>query len=245
MSAALKTVEPQNHVTMPADIEGRIDAFANGRLYGWAWNRNRPDERLDIDIHLDGKPAATISADKPREDLKANGIGDGAYAFEIPIDAGPNATLTVQARSPSTGTVAPLRARSETETATEALLVQPIKRLQMLMEAIHLTQQQVQAGHQAVLRTLRELPRNTNDQTTAVTARLDGLSSSQQSLEQQVAGIEVFLLRIDETLRDLNGTLKRLPATRTDLPLRITIGALTAAVTLSLGLTLAFHTGLF
>ena len=84
MSAALQTIAPQ-----PADIDGRIDAISGGRLYGWAWDRIRPSDHLEVEIRVGDKVVATAFANQPRDDLKANGVGDGCHAFELAIELAP------------------------------------------------------------------------------------------------------------------------------------------------------------
>ena len=58
---------------------GRIDAISGGRLYGWAWDRVRPSDHLEVEIRVGDKLVATAFANQPRDDLKANGVGDGCH----------------------------------------------------------------------------------------------------------------------------------------------------------------------
>jgi SAM-dependent methyltransferase len=59
-------------------------------ISGWAWDSGDPEKRLAVEILIDGKPLAQVTAQQYREDLKDCGIGDGNHAFsytpQSPID---------------------------------------------------------------------------------------------------------------------------------------------------------------
>lgn len=76
---------PARQDSLPAHaggILGCIDAIDGDRLFGWAWDPARPSARLPIEIYVDGDRTARMEAAQLREDLAANGIGDGYHAFE-------------------------------------------------------------------------------------------------------------------------------------------------------------------
>ena len=58
--------------------------------------------------------------------------------------------------------------------------------------------------------------------------RLEELAASQEELKAQVSGIEIFLMRIDEHLHEVNNSLKRRAPAVVDKPLRIAVTALAA-----------------
>ena len=226
MSAALQTLAPQ-----PADIDGRIDAISGGRLYGWAWDRVRPSDHLEVEIRVGDKLVATAFANQPRDDLKANGVGDGCHAFELAIELAPGETPTAIARSPATGDVMPLRLPSDVETVTESVLGPTLLRMSALMDA-------TQRNQQTVLRGLRELMKQGQGALNA-DKRLEELAASQEELKAQVSSIEIFLMRIDEHLHEVNNSLKRRAPATVDKPLRIAVTAL-AAGTIGLMAVVAF-----
>ena len=85
-------------------VTGYIDAIAGDRVFGWVWDPQQPAARIAIRIEAEGKLIATGFADQPREDLAANGIGDGAHAFEIVTAKGiPPEEIGVFAVCPTTG----------------------------------------------------------------------------------------------------------------------------------------------
>lgn len=71
-------------------IQGFLDICKDDFICGWAWDSDRPETRLAVEIQVDGKPLAQVTAEQHRADLKNNGIGDGRYAYEYrptpPID---------------------------------------------------------------------------------------------------------------------------------------------------------------
>ncbi len=76
-----------------AVTDGYIDAIESGRIYGWAWDRNDPGRRVEIDVYHAGQLLETIRADRFRADLKGlnqlvelpdEGDGRHAFAWDIP-----------------------------------------------------------------------------------------------------------------------------------------------------------------
>src|SRR5215207_3688911 len=70
---------------MSGAIEGRLEAVMDGRAIGWAWDRDRPDHALEVEIEIDGRAVATGQADMTREALAEAGIGSGNYGFDIEL----------------------------------------------------------------------------------------------------------------------------------------------------------------
>lgn len=103
--AAARTVEA------PAPtLAGYVDALAEGRLFGWAWMPDQPDRRLRVRIEVDGQAPLDVAADRPRPDLAANGVGDGAYAFEAMVPDGvASESVRVVAFDPESGASLELR----------------------------------------------------------------------------------------------------------------------------------------
>jgi len=64
-------------------LKGFIDAVERGVVYGWAWNPQRPEERVQVEILHGDNLLATVSADQFRADLLDLEVGDGQHAFEF------------------------------------------------------------------------------------------------------------------------------------------------------------------
>lgn len=66
-------------------LQGFVDAIERGVVYGWAWNPQRPDDHVQVEILLGGRQLAVVTADQFRDDLVELEIGDGRHAFEYAI----------------------------------------------------------------------------------------------------------------------------------------------------------------
>ncbi|RAJ95506.1 putative secreted protein (Por secretion system target) [Larkinella arboricola] len=71
--------------SLPGSFEGYLGGLDCTLLRGWAWDRNRPNSPVHVEI-LDGqKVIATVIADDYRQDLKDAGKGNGAHGFNFSI----------------------------------------------------------------------------------------------------------------------------------------------------------------
>src|SRR5262249_24073432 len=68
---------------MPAesDLEGYLDEFRGGVIWGWAWNKRQPNAPVKIQIWSGDTLLDTILAASPRQDLIESGKGDGKHAY--------------------------------------------------------------------------------------------------------------------------------------------------------------------
>jgi hypothetical protein len=71
-------------------LDGRVDGFDRLAIFGWAADAERPSDRVDIVVLVNGHVRGGARADRPRDDLQSLGmLGDGAhgfgYAFEPPL----------------------------------------------------------------------------------------------------------------------------------------------------------------
>jgi YVTN family beta-propeller protein len=85
-------VSPPGSMTVtiaPALVSGSFDGFVYGAdcatFRGWAWDRNKVNAPVSVDL-LDGPAViATLLADQFRQDLQTAGKGNGKHAFSFPI----------------------------------------------------------------------------------------------------------------------------------------------------------------
>lgn len=63
-----------------------VDAVHNGKVVGWAHYPPLNDHRVDVALEVNGVIIGKGKAQQFRADLKDADIGDGHYAFEIPLD---------------------------------------------------------------------------------------------------------------------------------------------------------------
>lgn len=81
------SIQPSTPAPAPApkttaNWEGNAGEFASSGIKGWAWDRNKPNEAVRVDIY-DGKElVATILANEAREGLVKARKGNGVHGFE-------------------------------------------------------------------------------------------------------------------------------------------------------------------
>lgn len=203
-------------------ILGFVEARTADRILGWAWDPAEPDARLKVAL-MDGDTVlAETLADRPREDLARNGVGDGAHAFDIALPERLRArasSLTVVARG-ADGRAVPLAAPPPPASEVPALA-----RLQRGLE-------QVAAGQRAVLRALQApAPAATAEETLA------RVVAAQERLEAQLNTLEVFVTRLDERLAVL---AEQNAAPRAPRAALIAVVGLGLGAALALGIALSY-----
>src|SRR5215469_5768566 len=82
-------------------IDGRLEALEFFQIRGWAFDRSRPTETINVQILLDDHVLAEGLAGQFRDDLAENGVGDGchAFAFELPRRLNDDETTRVYAKA--------------------------------------------------------------------------------------------------------------------------------------------------
>ena len=84
-------------------LYGVMDVLRLDRVAGWAIDRTDAAAALEIEIRREGRPVATVRADRLRKDLVRGGLGTGRYGFtctlEPPLEPGFEFTVTAVARS--------------------------------------------------------------------------------------------------------------------------------------------------
>ena len=65
----------------PKQIDGVFEPIAGATASGWVRERVLEPTRAVLDMHIDGRLARTITADRLRAELKAHRIGDGCFGF--------------------------------------------------------------------------------------------------------------------------------------------------------------------
>lgn len=183
-------------------VEGRVDAVANGRAYGWAWDRGSPGTVLEVELRRGGALLARARADLPRSDLGAGGIGDHAFEVELGADV-PLGELEAVALLPGGTPAGTLAVPSAGEKELEAAVTPHLQQVGILVEGLRREQRQLAQGQQALLRRVRELAVPASPDP-ALPQVLAGLSA----LDQRMSALEVSLVRVDEVLRSLDGTVR-------------------------------------
>jgi len=223
-----------------AKIEGRIDAVENRKIYGWAWDRMRPEDQLKVEIKLGDRIVATGVADQTREDLAAGGIGNHAFVLDL-IDmpeAVELAQLEALVTAPGSGHTSTLKPGVNAGVPLDHALAQPIGRIAELLEAAVAGNRQIMQGQQALARELRSLASVKAEPDETSTKAMQQIEASQKMAGAQISQLEMVTIRLDQTIAELNTKLGRFERARaTELNLRrmvwvvgmLALGSLVAA----------------
>lgn len=197
-----------------ARLDGRLEAIDKGRLYGWVWNADEPDERLTISVLLAGKEIARVVADRPRVDLRRAGIGDGAHAFDVSLPAPAQAAperISVVARS-AAGAEFPLKLPTADDRAAAAVLapMQPVFDRLDLIVAAQRRLQLIQKENADSLKAAAEKLDIMADQEARVAEALNTVRAGQSDLTSRIDEMEIFLTRFDGSLAGFDKRLQEL-----------------------------------
>lgn len=239
-------------------IVGYIDKIEGSKISGWAWDRNRPDVPLDVDIYIAGKPVATVRADRLRKDLQRSGTGNGHHAFEAvldtPVSDGDRALVGAVARVDGYGGAIALanRAADPGATADTSNPAAPPAELQRWLTDLAVVRAAFEQTLKVAAQDIRDAVKSHGVPAAAEgvidagmsSAAADELRARQDELSKQLAALEVFHTRFDTVLR----TMERPPqeaAHHEDsgkgLRLAVVIVAMMSALSLLVGLYSIFR----
>ena len=99
MSVPRRVQPPRQHP------EGHLEIAAWSGVSGWIWFPDEPEHRAVLEVIHDNAVFALITANQPRSDLKAAGIGDGLHGFQftLPKNVFTDTTVTIHVRERATG----------------------------------------------------------------------------------------------------------------------------------------------
>jgi len=96
---------------VPANLarHGKLELASRDLIEGWAWDEQRPDEPVALQILNQGEVIARVLANRHRPDLAAAGVGGGRHAFQVRIPGGlsPLSRHTIEVRVEADGSVLP------------------------------------------------------------------------------------------------------------------------------------------
>lgn len=198
----------------PAALRGYIDAVEGARIFGWAWNPAKPQDRLEVSIFDGNRLLTTTVAEKPRIDLRRNGIGDGAHAFDVDLEAiSGNALRVVVSHPDQGGDDLELLAPTEEERAAAATFAASFGPVLDRLETAIGAQRRIQTGHTTSLGELTTTARRLAEVAIADGGLVDtvqGLRERQQAITDRLSELEVFLVRFDGVIGDFNTRLEAL-----------------------------------
>ncbi|MGG7663506.1 T9SS type A sorting domain-containing protein [Dyadobacter sp. BHUBP1] len=85
---------------------GSFEWFDCESIKGWAWNKNAPNNAVEVELYEGTTVYASTVANIYRDDLKANGTGTGNYGFRMPMPAalkdGQNHSVNIRVKGSTT-----------------------------------------------------------------------------------------------------------------------------------------------
>lgn len=231
-----------------SDLRGRVDAVDEGRVFGWAWDPVHPEARLAVHVYAADDLVAEAVADKPRVDLRRNGIGDGSHAFDVdvPLAAIGGRPLKVVAVHPDGGANLVLRSPSEEERAAEAAFSTPLGPILDRLETAIAVQRRMQIGHANSLRELTTASRQLADVAGGdggVVRAIQELRDGQDAVAARLGELEVFMIRFDGLVGEFQQRLAAL-ARQNGNGVRGHLLVLAGAVGILCGIAVAMAAGL-
>ena len=208
------TTPAKRKVIAPAPSEGWVDSIRDGRIYGWAWSTGEPELRLALDVFYDDELLDTVTADRFREDLKGNDIGDGRHAFVFDLPAELRSTRTADftvcfhdtkvALEPGPRMISAPEGGDLREMAPAGLaaLHHRVDRLEAtavkLFNLLSALDHKIESGNVAGEGTgSSELP----DSLDHLARRFDAVEARVEDADRSITCMDGFLLRYDERLR--------------------------------------------
>jgi hypothetical protein len=172
------------------EVVGYVEATTPTQVLGWAWSPRAPNQRVTVQAMLGQTVVAEATADRDREDLRKNGIGDGRHAFELKLpDTARERTseLLVVVRNAAgepvrLGVPPPPLATSER-----------LDRLQRAVDALINSHRVLHRNLQAVL----AAPGRAPEAPQAPSVGLAELTAMQEQLRKQMATLELCASRLD------------------------------------------------
>lgn len=193
-------------------LQGFIDAIERGIVYGWAWNPQRPGERVAVEILHGGTALGTATADLYRDDLVELEIGDGRHAFQFDTAGSlPDGVTGAEIEVRFAGSTVPLprmqvrpqlRPRTDAKPRPEEVIIAA------LQERIA-GQEQVIADMSNLMRGLVERYRGGTASDPRLDGDIAGLVEAVEKHGQTLSSIEVYLTTFGRSLRDLSEALPR------------------------------------
>ena len=227
--------EPPPAATSP--LRGRIDAIDGTRVYGWAWHPEAPRDRVSVRIFDGDEQVAVVVADKPRIDLRRNGVGDGAHAFDVELQRPVARALRAVAMHPDGGSDLELDVPAPSERTAAATIAASFGPVLDRLESAIVAQRRIQSRQSASLGELSTAAQRLADVAIADGGLVDtvkGLGERQQSMTDRLSELEVLLVRFDGVTHSFNSRLEAL-AKQHAHPVQTHLLWLTAAVGLIVG----------
>jgi len=233
MEATAQKLEPEGQAR--PTVIGYVDAITAGRVYGWAWDRERPEAKIAIRFEVAGETVAAVIADALREDLRESRIGDGAHAFEavLPEAVQPN-EMRILAVCPKSGATVELAPRAPAGGASPGAPGDIREVVQTLCRSHHVIHRSLQSVAAAVA----DVRKASNGDDTAAREAEQSAAKERAAMLSRLDSLEAAMLRIDGLVRDQGSALRGLQQRPADRVSRLLSGVAAFLAAVALALTL-------
>jgi hypothetical protein len=104
-ATAVLPLNPIGEPASPSMARGTLDRVGCERIEGWAWNPQRPDTPIEVELYDGENLLATVIADRLRQDLVRGKKGDGrhGFVFTTPASLKDGNNHEIHAKVPGTG----------------------------------------------------------------------------------------------------------------------------------------------
>ncbi|GBQ21401.1 hypothetical protein AA0472_0438 [Acetobacter estunensis NRIC 0472] len=85
-ASLLEMAEVMQEFEDDSRFQGWLDSVTHSRIEGWAWDARHPFDMACVEILVDGRSIATLSADRQRGDIARAGMGAGWAGFRLDLD---------------------------------------------------------------------------------------------------------------------------------------------------------------
>lgn len=164
-------------------VVGYLEALTETAALGWAW-RPGSNERVTVELRLDGQCVARSVADDLRDDLSRSGIGDGRHAFSLLIpETSRSRTRELRVFALSSEGAVPLDPPPSRDPAA-AGLVQLQRSIDLLIGSQRLMHRNLQAA------LVQSAP--------SAGVSLADIAAAQARLQETLEAVEMFALRLEQ-----------------------------------------------
>lgn len=215
MTATTATTETAPPPAVPT-VSGYVDAITGGRVFGWAWDAEHPSARIPIRLEADGITVGEGVADRLRVDLRSNGIGDGAHAFEIALPDGvASDSVRILALCPVSNQTIELTPRAAGPVPDLGNVPDDMRDM---VRMLYRWQRQLQQNLESLNGTVAELCRD------AAKLPANATAEQTQALAKHLETLEAAQLRLDTALRQQTCVTESLQRTAQDRLARVLAG---------------------
>jgi hypothetical protein len=237
------------------NVIGSIDVLRNGYVAGWAFDQDNPTEPLLIEVWLDNGLVCSARADEFRQDLTKLGNGEGRYAFRMAIvDISPDQYTNLVVNAKPIGGEAVTTLLPSARALGEDPLTIDLRKLLPATNELKAQLRVIARAQEKVISSIESVGVRRNGPNAdfgpgslvKIETMLEALLSTQSDLQEHTRCTEIFLMRFDKILSELDTRVTKLSEPKGLILLRWTLGLSVTVITiLAFGLLASVYRGWF